>query len=75
MKNIPELSFSRLHLSAAKPPLSCGPGKGGITLVHGKVPVVVSPIVARLEEVGSPIVPLKRTINVVWEAPQRNVLK
>ena len=67
--------FSRLHLRAAKPPLSRGSGEGRIALVYGKVSVIVSPIVARLEEVGSPIVPLKRTINIVWKAPQRNILK
>merc|ERR1719510_639253 len=53
---------------------SSGSREGRVPLVHSKAPVIVSPVVPGLEEVGSPIVPLQRPFNVVREAPQRNVL-
>jgi len=53
-----------------EPPLSCWTGKGRISSVHAETSVVVSPVVSILEEVGPSIVPLERSVNVVWKGPK-----
>ena len=65
-------SFTKVSpLGTAKPPLCGGPGEGRVSSVNGELPVVKSPVVASLEEVGPSIVPLKGGQDVVREARQQ----
>ena len=57
-----------------EPPLRGGAGERGIAPVHPEIAIIVSPIVARFEEVCASVVPLKGSFHVSGKTPKRYIL-